>query len=67
MTIIRRDHRLTGPKGQFEDELKEIQLLRDNLAHANDYAASPQAATRTCETVRLMDKWSKEFLQWPPT
>jgi hypothetical protein len=44
-----------------ERDLKKIQKLRDHLAHANDYAASPDAADSACRTVRLIDKWSKQI------
>lgn len=60
-TIIRKS--LWCPIGtkQFKDEFKKIQSLRDRLAHANDYAASPEAACEVCRTVRLIDQWNDQL------
>jgi hypothetical protein len=63
ITIILRSSRLSVERKEFECELKEVQALRDHLAHANDYASSAQAASETCRTVRLIDKWSTQLLQ----
>jgi hypothetical protein len=63
-SILRRSTYLETSRGEFERELDKIQSLRDDLAHANDYAASPEAAKKTCETVRLIDKWSEHFSRW---
>jgi hypothetical protein len=38
----------------FERKLKRIELLRNKLAHANDYAASRQKAAEVCATVRIL-------------
>jgi CBS domain-containing protein len=65
VTIIRKSPHSIFGKGRFESELRKVQSLRDRLVHANDYAASPKAASETCETVRLIDKWSKSLSQWP--
>jgi hypothetical protein len=64
VTIIRKSPLFKFARDLFESELKKIQSLRNHLAHANDYAASPEAASETCKTVRLIDKWSKQFSQW---
>jgi hypothetical protein len=63
ITIILRSPRFSFEKKEFECELKQIQSLRDHLAHANDYASSAQAASETCRTVRSIDKWSRQLLQ----
>ena len=39
---------MTKTRDWFED----IQKLRDNLAHANEYAASPDHARLVCRVVR---------------
>ncbi len=39
-------------KKDFSEKLKHIQELRDNLAHANEYAASPCQARKVCTVVR---------------
>jgi hypothetical protein len=63
VTIIRRSSFADG-NDTFADELKKIQSLRDHLAHANDYAASPEAAAETCRIVRSIDQWNERFLRW---
>ncbi len=63
-SILRKSGHLKTSRERFDDELGRIRSLRDHLAHANDYAASPEAASKTCETVRLLDAWREEFLQW---
>ena len=42
----------TQGKRDFRKKLEHIQALRDNLAHANEYAASPDQARHVCEVVR---------------
>jgi len=43
-------------KRELRDRLKEIEDLRNKLAHANDYAATPDAARKVCAVVRnLLD------------
>src|SRR5258708_24088756 len=61
--LSKSGHRKTS-KRKFDRELGSIQSLRHHLAHANDYAASPETARKTCETVRLLDKWREEFSRW---
>lgn len=43
---------LSASKTTLRDQLKDIQDLRDNLAHANEYAASPPHARKVCAVVR---------------
>jgi hypothetical protein len=57
VTIIKKRPDFCWGKGAFESELNQVQSLRNNLAHANDYAATREAAKRTCETVRLAETW----------
>jgi CBS domain-containing protein len=52
-------------KSEFKNEFEDIRSLRDYLAHANDYAASADAASQACRIVRLIDKWSKQLRDWP--
>jgi hypothetical protein len=63
--IIRKSQRFVLGRNGFENDLKQIQSLRDHLAHANDYAATRESASKVCGTVRLADKWSKELSSWP--
>jgi hypothetical protein len=61
-TIIHKRCRFQIEQAAFESQYKQIQFLRDHVAHANDYAASPEAAAETCKTVRLIDQWNKQLL-----
>lgn len=49
---------------RFQRDMKNLQDLRDNLAHANDYAATRDAAKGVCECVRKMDDWIKSLTGW---
>lgn len=51
-------------KKSFLKDMKDVQNLRDNLAHANDYAATRDAARHVCECVREMDAWIKSLDKW---
>jgi hypothetical protein len=37
--------------------MKDIQDLRDSLAHANDYATTRNTAQSLCQCVKAMDSW----------
>ncbi len=65
VTIIRTSPYFLFSKNNFKNELEQIRSLRDHLVHANDYAASVEAASQVCRTARLVDKWSKELWNWP--
>jgi hypothetical protein len=68
VTIIKASGRFGRSKRSFEDEMSRIRDLRDSLAHANDYAASRDAAKGTCRTVRIIEKWIDDLDAWlPPT
>ena len=51
ISIVCRSLKLPKSRNANEEVLKRVMSLRDNLAHANDYAASPQAASEVCSTV----------------
>ena len=57
VTIVRKSPNFSWSKTSFDADLGKVQSLRDDLAHANDYAATRGAAGHVCETVRLMDQW----------
>jgi len=38
-----------------------VRLLRNALAHANDYAIDRDKAGGVCKTVRTVDKWIERF------
>ena len=71
ITIICESEGFSFEKSEFETDLKRIQRLRDQLANANDYAASPKAADNGCRAVGLIDKWNNAFVSllirpsWP--
>jgi CBS domain-containing protein len=65
ITIIRKSSRFAGSKSAFEREMKEARDLRDNLAHANEYAATREAAARVCDTVRTIEHWIAQLSNWP--
>lgn len=68
VTIIEKAKIVLGDgsvkKGRFQRDMKDIQNLRDNLAHANDYAATRDAAKNVCECVRKMDGWISSLAEW---
>ena len=50
-TIMRKRGLVAGSKSQLGKDFKAIRKLRDNLAHANDYASTPTAAKSVSCTV----------------
>lgn len=50
--LLLKSFRLPESKTVFRSKLEQIQALRDNLAHANEYAASPDQARHVCAVVR---------------
>lgn len=48
----------------FGKDMKDIENLRNNLAHANDYAATRDTARHVCECVRKMDEWIRFLAEW---
>lgn len=55
-TIFRKHFELPWSKTSLGKKFSEIRKLRDNLAHANEYAATPEHARNVCATVRdLLD------------
>ena len=63
--IIKKSHSFNGSKGSFERTMKEIQVLRDGLAHANEYAYSRTVAAAVCETVRKIEAQIDLLRLWP--
>jgi hypothetical protein len=58
-TIISKSPRFSGMKAEFKIDIKEIQLLRDKVAHANNYASQAIEVTKLSSVVAKMDKWTK--------
>jgi hypothetical protein len=55
--IIKKSRSFQWDKDDFYDQMKQIEALRNDLAHANAYAPTRETAVRTCETVRFIDLW----------
>jgi hypothetical protein len=64
-TIIRKSPKFESNKAAFKSDAFKIQFLRDQVAHAKDYALTAKAASRVCETVRLIDRWNRSLSRWP--
>lgn len=64
ITVLAASSPFLKDNTQNELELRQIMSLRDRLAHANDYAATPEEASIVCRTVRLIDKWRKDLMSW---
>lgn len=60
--LIREAQILPTPECGSKGKLKNIQKLRDNLAHANSYADTPKEARKVCEVVRSIYKLKEELL-----
>lgn len=65
--IIRRSPSFPEAWGAFESEMTEARELRNNLAHANEYAATRDAAAKVCNTVRNIEHWIAHLTAWPST
>ncbi len=50
ITIIRKSPLFKDNKTAFKTDMRNVQKLRDQLAHANDYAATLAAAEHVCRT-----------------
>ncbi len=50
--IIVKAFELPQSKTQTQEQLDDIRNLRNNLAHANEYASTPQQAKNVCAVVR---------------
>jgi hypothetical protein len=64
-TIIRKSPLFKVSKTAFEAEMQVVQNLRDQLAHANDYASTRAAAEQVCRTVRSIAQWIDWLTSWP--
>jgi hypothetical protein len=51
-TLIKHHGLKSRSKSSIEQTLSEIEALRNNIAHANDYAKTPQEAREICKTIR---------------
>lgn len=60
--LIRRSGLLSQSRKSLEISFRNIQGLRDNLAHANSYAATPEDAKKVCEIVLTIYKLKENIL-----
>ena len=65
ITIIRKSPLFKESKTAFETEMQVVQDLRDQLAHANDYASTRAAAEQVCRTVRSIAQRADWLTSWP--
>ena len=63
VTLICKTGFLEGSKRAAARELKRIRDLRDNLAHANSYADTKEAAEQVCEVVHAIYNRKAELLE----
>lgn len=65
VSAIKKRPLFTAGKNKFESDMQTAQKLRDKLAHANDYAASRDAAAQVCATLRMIEHWIAQLSAWP--
>ena len=61
-TIIRKKGLVAGSGKQLRRDFKDIRKLRDNIAHSNYYAETPEDAGRVCEVVRKIGAFREDLL-----
>ena len=64
ITVVRKSERFSEGRGRFQREMNNAQELRDNLAHANDYATTRDDAIKVCDTVRKVESWIEHLSNW---
>ena len=64
VTILAKSPAFAWPKRPFRSDMSRIRALRDHLAHANDYAATREAAEGVCQTVRMLENWIEQLAGW---
>ena len=62
-TILRKENLVSGSGKQLKRDFNEIRDLRDDLAHSNYYAETPQAARCVCRVVRKIRRIQEDLLQ----
>jgi hypothetical protein len=62
--IIKKSPTFSESRTSFKSAMHRIEALRNDVAHAADYAATRDAATRVCATVREMDHWIERLSAW---
>lgn len=62
--LIASDVPLPFGKGKAARQIEQIEVLRNGLAHAGEYAATREAAARCAETVRRTQWWINHLNNW---
>ena len=62
-TILLKSKLVSGSRTQLERDFRGIRQLRDAVAHATYYAETPEAAQRTCRTLRTIGRIQRDLLQ----
>ncbi len=65
--IILKSPRFPRAGTTFDSDMTEAKDLRNRLAHANQYAATREAAAKVCKTVRTIEYWIAQLSEWPST
>jgi len=65
VTILKKSPAFNFSKGAFEREMDAARKLRDDLAHANEYAVSRSAAEAICKTICHIEAWIDRLHAWP--
>jgi hypothetical protein len=61
--VLQKSGLLKGSRTQTKREFHAIEKLRNNLAHASDYALTPDNARDTIRTVKFARGWIERFQQ----
>jgi hypothetical protein len=64
-TILIKGELLSGSRNSHDAKFKPIRKLRDDLAHANSYADTPEAAKSVCRVVRCIYDIKDQLLLKP--
>lgn len=62
-TVLLKARVLAEPRRSLEDRIDRIETLRNDIAHANNFAESPARAKRVCAVVRDIYELKQEILK----
>lgn len=65
-TIVVEGHLMVGDGADLTKRIKAIEGLRNNLAHSNDYASTPELAKSVCAVVRDIYDLKEMFVSTQP-
>ena len=65
ITIIRKGSLFKENKTALKTDMQVVQKLRNQLAHANNYASTRAAAEHVCRIVRSIANWVDRLTSWP--